>query len=128
MKKIVPLFTLWTQALLLLLSAAAFAESTQTTDGVEHKNAATPIWLDVRSFDEYKSGHIDGALNIAHTQIEKNILTAIPDKDQPVYLYCRSGHRSGIALKKMKALGYTNLVNVGGLNDARKVVNKSSDE
>ncbi len=127
MTKYFKLLTPWFKSLLLLFSAASFAESTPSTDGVQGTASQAPIWLDVRSFDEFKSGHIDGALNIAHTKIEDTVFSVVPDKSQPVYLYCRSGHRSGIALKKMKALGYTNVINVGGLNDARKFVSKQEN-
>ncbi len=86
------------------------------------------IWLDVRSEGEYQSGHIDAALNIPHTQIKEAILQAVPDKDAPVYLYCRSGRRSGIALKVMEELGYTNAVNVGGFNDAKVAASQLAEQ
>ncbi len=125
MTNAVKVVVLWFKSLLLLFSAVSYADSNApTSELLKETTAETAVWLDVRSFDEYKSGHVDGALNIPHTRIEDNILTAVPDKSAPVFLYCRSGHRSGIALKKMKQLGYTNVVNVGGLNDARKIVNK----
>ncbi len=107
-----------------MLVTATFATANESAAEIPD-NA---IWLDVRSLEEYKSGHVDGALNIPHTKIEDQILGIVPDKDTPVYLYCRSGHRSNIALNKMKELGYTNLQNVGGLNDAREFLKESEKE
>ncbi|GAB2191491.1 rhodanese-like domain-containing protein [Sessilibacter sp. MAH2] len=107
-----------------MLVTATFATANESAAEIPD-NA---IWLDVRSLEEYKSGHVDGALNIPHTKIEEQILGIVPDKDTPVYLYCRSGHRSNIALNKMKELGYTNLQNVGGLNDAREFLKESEKE
>ena len=83
------------------------------------------VWIDVRSGGEFQSGHIDDALNIPHTEIADKILAAVPDKDAPVYLYCRSGRRSGIALKALEELGYTNAINVGGYSDAKAVADKA---
>ncbi|WP_419570798.1 rhodanese-like domain-containing protein [Rheinheimera sp.] len=75
--------------------------------------AAEVVWLDVRSVQEFQAGHLDGALNLPHDQIEK-ITTLIADKTTPVKLYCRSGRRSALALEAMKKLGYTQLENAGG--------------
>lgn len=77
------------------------------------------VLLDVRSTDEYASGHLQGALNIPHDRIAEAIGTAVPDKTARVFLYCRSGRRADTALKTMQAMGYENLLNLGGLEDAR---------
>jgi len=87
---------------------------------------ADVVWLDVRSQEEFASGHIDGALNIPHTEINASNSLSLGDKDRPVYVYCRSGHRAGIALDKLKALGFTNAVNIGGLGDANKLLQSAT--
>jgi phage shock protein E len=81
--------------------------------------AQDPIWIDVRSADEYAAGHVSPAANIPHTEIAARIGEITTDKDALIYLYCRSGRRSGVALDALEAAGYTNVVNVGGLKDAQ---------
>ena len=70
------------------------------------------ILLDVRTREEYKEGHIPGSINVELDYID-SVTDVIKDKDSKIYLYCRSGHRSGIALNRMKELGYTDLTNIG---------------
>ncbi len=82
--------------------------------------ASEPIWLDVRSEGEFNSGHLDAAINVPHGEITDRISALVEDKDTPIYLYCRSGNRAGIAQKALEAEGYTNITNVGGLSDARE--------
>ena len=72
------------------------------------------VWIDVRTKEEYAEGHIPGSINIELDEIEK-IVDIIKDKNSHIYLYCRSGHRSGIALNKVKELGYRDLTNIGGI-------------
>lgn len=81
--------------------------------------AQDPLWIDVRSADEYASGHISPAVNIPHVEIADRIGEVTADKDALIYLYCRSGRRSGFALDALEAAGYTNVVNVGGYEDAK---------
>ena len=80
--------------------------------------AAGPIWIDVRSADEYESGHVSEAVNIPHIEIAEGISTLTEDKDASIYVYCRSGRRSGIAKETLEGLGYTRVNNVGGLDAA----------
>ena len=80
----------------------------------------TAVLLDVRSPEEYASGHLQGARNIPHDRIEAEIASVAPDKSAPVILYCRSGRRADTALKAMRSMGYENVSNFGGLEDARK--------
>ena len=72
------------------------------------------ILLDVRTREEYKEGHIPGSINVELDYID-SVTDVIKDKDSKIYLYCRSGHRSGIVLNRMKELGYTDLTNIGGI-------------
>ena len=82
--------------------------------------AADPIWIDVRTTDEYKSGHVSEAVNIPYTEIAEGIPGLTSDKDASIYVYCRSGRRSGVAKDTLEDLGYTQVVNVGGLDEAKK--------
>ena len=75
------------------------------------------IILDVREQDEYDAGHILGAILIPYTQIEEKANEVLPDKDQLILVYCRSGRRSKIAAEALAALGYTNIKEFGGIID-----------
>ena len=75
------------------------------------------IILDVREQDEYDAGHIPGAVLIPYTQIEEKAMGILPDKDQLILVYCRSGRRSKIAAEALVQLGYTNVKEFGGIID-----------
>ena len=75
------------------------------------------IILDVREQDEYDTGHIPGAILIPYTQIEEKASEMLPDKDQLILVYCRSGRRSKIAAEALAELGYTNIKEFGGIID-----------
>jgi phage shock protein E len=77
-------------------------------------------WIDVRSASEFASGHVEGAVNIPHTEIVARIGEVTDDKDATLYLYCRSGRRSGAATDALQQAGFVDVVNVGGLDDALK--------
>ena len=86
------------------------------------KTAAQPakakgIWIDVRTPEEFKEGHLKDAVNIPVDQIGARIGSVSPDKSAPVNLYCRSGRRSEAALQERKKMGYTNVTNHGGYQD-----------
>lgn len=75
------------------------------------------ILLDVRRADEFEAGHIPGAVNIPNEEIGTEEIPSLPDKAQTIYIYCRSGNRSKQAADKLLALGYTNLIEFGGIID-----------
>ncbi len=75
------------------------------------------IILDVRRDDEFAEGHIPGAINYANEDIGTGDIAVLPDKDQLVLVYCRSGRRSKEAAEKLVKLGYTNIVEFGGILD-----------
>lgn len=77
----------------------------------------TPIWVDVRTGPEYVSGHIPGAHHISFERIGDGIGQITTDKNAPLRLYCQSGRRSGFAKQTLEKLGYTNVVNAGGINN-----------
>lgn len=85
------------------------------------------IILDVRTKEEYEEKHIPGAVLVPNETIGEDEIPQLPDKDQMILVYCRSGNRSKQAAEKLVALGYTNVVEFGGINDwTGKVV--SGDE
>ena len=75
------------------------------------------IILDVRRSDEYATGHIPGAINVANESIGTEEIPELPDKAQLILVYCRSGRRSKEASEKLVKLGYTNVVEFGGILD-----------
>lgn len=75
------------------------------------------IVLDVREQDEYDSGHIPGAVLLPVGTINEETASAvIPEKDNTVLVYCRSGNRSKTASAALADLGYTNIYEFGGIN------------
>lgn len=81
---------------------------------------AETIWLDVRTLSEYESGHIEGAIHLPHTNVTEQASSLLPNKDDEILVYCRSGGRAGKAETLLKKLGYSNVKNIGGLADAKK--------
>lgn len=75
------------------------------------------IILDVRRADEFATGHIPNAINIPNESIGTAEISELPNKSQLILVYCRSGRRSKEASEKLVALGYTNIVEFGGIID-----------
>ena len=75
------------------------------------------IILDVRTAEEFKDKRIPDAINIPNETIGTEEIPELPDKDQLILVYCRSGNRSKQASEKLAALGYTNIVEFGGIID-----------
>lgn len=73
------------------------------------------IILDVRSDWEFKKGHIEGAINIPNEEIGHQDIKELPNKDQTILVYCRSGHRSKQAASKLTVMGYKNIYEFGGI-------------
>ena len=75
------------------------------------------IILDVRTEEEYNESHIVDAICVPNESIGDDPVEALPDKEQLIFVYCRSGNRSKQASEKLTALGYTNIVEFGGIKD-----------
>ena len=75
------------------------------------------IILDVRREDEFAEGHIPGAINIPNETIADKEISLLSDKNKTIYVYCRSGNRSKQAAAKLVQLGYTNIIEFGGILD-----------
>ena len=74
------------------------------------------IILDVRTKAEYAEGHIKGAINIPNETIGNEDIAELPNKEQLIFVYCRSGNRSKQAAAKLATNGYTGIVDMGGIN------------
>lgn len=75
------------------------------------------IILDVRTEGEYEEKHIPGAVLVPNETIGTEEIEELPDKEQMILIYCRSGNRSKQAAEKLVKLGYTNIYEFGGIND-----------
>ena len=82
------------------------------------------IILDVRRPDEYASGHIPNAINVPNESIDTSEIPELPDKNQLIMVYCRSGRRSKEASEKLVKLGYTSIVEFGGILDWKGKIEK----
>lgn len=85
--------------------------------------AGAPVWIDVRTPEEYAQDHLQGVDTlIPYEQIGNKIAELNLSKDTEINVYCRSGKRAGVAKQTLESLGYTKVYNRGGLNDARAYV------
>ena len=120
MRKLIPFLL----SLLLLAGCAAPAESEASYRQISMDEAIAMmeekndyIILDVRTPEEFAEKHIPDAINIPNETIGTEDIPELPDKDQLILVYCRSGNRSKQASDKLVGLGYTNIVEFGGIND-----------
>ena len=88
------------------------------------RNEKNYIILDVRRPDEYAKGRIPGAINVPNEEIGTAEISKLPDKSQLILVYCRSGRRSKEAAGKFAKLGYTNIVEFGGIQDYEGEIEK----
>ena len=117
-------FWLFAAAALLLLAGCGAAEQPASTyRQITQEEAAKMmqeqsgyILLDVRTQAEFEQAHIPGAVCIPNETIGTDEIPALPDKNQLILVYCRSGNRSKQAAEKLAQLGYTNIVEFGGIN------------
>jgi len=118
MKKL--FFILWA---VLLLAGCAAPDDTASYRQISPEEAIALmkeetgyIILDVRTTEEFAEAHIPGAINIPNETIGTANIPELPDKDQMILVYCRSGNRSKQASEKLAALGYTSILEFGGIN------------
>ena len=120
-----------------ILSGCGNADSVQNTEqksgykqvsmeeGLELMEADSDyILLDVRRDDEFEEGHIPGAINIPNESIGTEEIAELQDKNQTIYVYCRSGNRSKQASQKLVDFGYTNVIEFGGIIDYSGEIDK----
>ena len=128
MKKLIPILL---SALLFAGCAGTSNHQTNTYRSITMDDAVTMmaqetgyIILDVRRPDEYAAGHIPNAINVPNESIGTAEIPELPDKDQLIMVYCRSGRRSKEASEKLVKLGYTNIVEFGGILDWKGEIEK----
>ena len=128
MKKLLPIFL---SALMFTGCAGASNHQTNTYRQISMDAAVTMmaqetdyIILDVRRPDEFAAGHIPNAINVPNESIGTDEIPELPNKDQLIMVYCRSGRRSKEASAKLVKLGYTNIVEFGGILDWKGEIEK----
>ncbi len=89
----------------------------------EYRSTPDVVLLDVRTVDEYRSGHIAGSMNIPLGNLNQ-VTGKVNDKDTPIFVHCFSGARSRQAETQLARLGYTNVKNIGGISAWRGRVEK----
>jgi phage shock protein E len=86
--------------------------------------AGDAIWIDVRTAEEFNAEHVTGAVNIPYEEIAGRIGEVTEDRNAPIYVYCRSGRRSGIAQDALAEAGFNKVTNAGGLEEAIKMASE----
>lgn len=120
MKKFVPLFLsalLFSGCVASHNSAGSYRQISMEQAVRMMERETDYVILDVRTPEEFAAGHIPNAINIPNETIGASEISALPDKDQLILVYCRSGRRSKEAAQKLVSLGYTNIVEFGGILD-----------
>ena len=98
-----------------------FFNRTSINDAVEEcRNTPDAVLLDVREVDEFRSGHIPGAVNIPLSAVNQVTLP----KEKPLYVYCLRGTRSKQAVSCLKRMGYQNVKSIGGIASYKGQVEK----
>ena len=127
MKKLIPILL----SALLFTGCASSNNQTNTYRRISMNEAVTMmaqetgyIILDVRRPDEFAAGHIPNAINVPNETIGADEIAKLPDKDQLIMVYCRSGRRSKEASEKLVKLGYTSIVEFGGILDWKGEIEK----
>ncbi len=94
-----------------------FFRTVDINEGVaEYRKTDGAVLLDVRTDEEYRSGHISGSINHPLEKIE-SFESTVADKSTPIFVHCLSGGRSGRAVSYLKLHGYKNARNIGGISD-----------
>ena len=75
------------------------------------------VIVDARTSEEFSEGHIKNAINLDYEEVTQKAESLLPDKNQLILIYCRSGRRSKIAAESLCQLGYTNVKEFGGIID-----------
>ena len=120
MKKLIPILL----SALMLTGCAGAGNQTNSYRQISMDEAVTMmaeesgyIILDVRTPEEFAEKHIPNAINVPNETIGTDEISQLPDKNQLIMVYCRSGRRSKEASEKLVKLGYTNIIEFGGIID-----------
>ena len=112
-------------ALLVLVFRLKASSTLPAAAAREHLKKGAML-VDVRTVAEYNAGHLTNAVNIPLDEIQKAFPRRVSDRSQVVLLHCRSGRRSGLAEQQLRALGYTNVFNIGSYSQAEALANSAT--
>jgi phage shock protein E len=116
----------WTPFLVVLVLAIGYiyikrSGQISAKEAAEHLKRGAMV-IDVRSTNEFNSGHLMQAYNMPLDRVEMILPSAVTDKNKVLLLHCASGMRSNQAKKKLADLGYKNAFNLGSYDRAEKIV------
>jgi phage shock protein E len=113
-----------TRLLPMILMFAMLVSVVYATDNADNGSGKRPVIIDVRTEAEWTAGHLEGAVLIPYERIGDEIAKVVADKDEKIYLYCRTGRRTGIAAETLKKAGYEKLINLQTVENASKVLHR----
>lgn len=106
------------------IAAAGCIKAQKNKSAQTVKPEADALLIDVRTPEEFSAGHLENAINVPLQSIS-NISSVAPDKNTVLYLYCRSGRRVKMAIAELQKLGYNNLHDFGGMQEAAEKLKKN---
>jgi len=106
------------------IAAAGCIKAQKNKSAQTVKPEADALLIDVRTPEEFSAGHLENAINVPLQSIS-NISSVASDKNTVLYLYCRSGRRVKMAISELRKLGYNNLHNLGGMEEAAEKLKKN---
>ena len=95
----------------------AYEQISQTQAKQIMDSSTDYVIVDARTLEEFNEGHIKNAINLDYEEVTQKAESLLPDKNQLILIYCRSGRRSKIAAQSLCELGYTNVKEFGGIID-----------
>lgn len=110
------LFLLFVIGMLFVGCARSLTPRIDAADG-RARVAKGALLVDVRSAEEFRAGHVPGAVNIPHTEIEQRLSELGAPNEKDIVLYCGSGRRAGIAQEALVHKGFERVFNAGGYSE-----------
>ncbi len=120
-KSIVALFAVAILAVVFGFNARAELSEAEARDYVKRG----VLVVDVRTVEEFKAKSLTNVVNIPLADVKVKFPKVVTNKTDVVLLHCRSGRRSGVAESELRALGYTNVFNIGSFEKAEKILDES---
>ncbi len=120
MKNMKPKALVFVIALSLFAIVQVVAEISEAEARAHLKSGARVV--DVRTVEEYQAKHLTNVVNIPLAEVKEKFPQLVTNKNEVVLLHCRSGRRSGMAEAQLRAMGYTNVFNIGSFEKAEKIL------
>ncbi|MFQ3251016.1 rhodanese-like domain-containing protein [Glaciecola sp.] len=113
---------------LVLISSLSFASEDITQDALLKMEESSRLLLDVRTVEEYASGHIPTSINVPLDEVDTSLKSLMEFKDAPIVVYCRSGRRAGKAISILEENGFTNVMHLEGDMSAWEAANRPTNQ